>query len=129
MTARLSSEADANLEAKIYHFASEYYMTQSSIFQINIKIFLQCSGAEPFTISSTLRVATNFCPKNLFFTVVPSKQTMHIKKVYCTSLTMYLPLKKTELLGIQRQNKSFSTIDICPFSIQNESNLKEINHG
>ena len=117
MTARLSSEADANLEAKIYHFASEYYMTQSSIFQINIKIFLQCSGAEPFTISSTLRVATNFCPKNLFFTVVPpldlskrekcSKQTMHIKKVYCTSLTMYLPLKKTELLGIQRQNKSF----------------------
>lgn len=71
MTARLSSEADANLEAKIYHFALEYYMTQSSIFQINIKIFLQCSGAEPFTISSTLRVATNFHAKNLFFTVGP----------------------------------------------------------
>ena len=65
MTARLSSEADANLEAKIYHFASEYYMKQSSIFQINIKIFLQFSDAEPFTISSTLRVATNFCAKKL----------------------------------------------------------------
>lgn len=69
MTARLSSEADANLEAKIYRFASEYYMKQSSIFQINIKIFLQFSDAEPFTISSTLRVATNFFAKNLFFTV------------------------------------------------------------
>lgn len=71
MTARLSSEADANLEAKNIPFALEYYMTQSSIFQINIKIFLQCSGAEPFTISSTLRVATNFGAKNLFFTVGP----------------------------------------------------------
>ena len=71
MTARLSSEADANLEAKNIPFASEYYMTQSSIFQINIKIFLQCSGVEPFTISSTLRVATNFGAKNLFFTVGP----------------------------------------------------------
>ena len=71
MTARLSSEADANLEAKIYHFASEYYMKQSSIFQINIKIFLQCSGAEPFTFSSTLRVSTNFVQKTCSSRLVP----------------------------------------------------------